>query len=131
MMKNNYDGMLRHIDELLDEVDRMQECCEDVIKDYCTRVFKENFEEIVKNIKWKWFVPDYTGDEHLLYFSGLSEEVPSYIRTLFDYMEEVPYIKIQIKEGVYFEKSFDKFLAFTSIEDLMDFSKTVKIHIVE
>ena len=50
-MKNNYDGMLRHIDELLDEVDHIQECCEDVIKDYCTRVFKENFEEIVKNIK--------------------------------------------------------------------------------
>ena len=49
-MKNNYDGMVKHIDELIEESSRMQKYCEDVITKYCSQVFKENFEEIRPNI---------------------------------------------------------------------------------
>ncbi len=136
VMKNNYDGMVKHIDELIEENSRMQKYCEDVITKYCSQVFKENFEEIVKNVEWDWFVPDGTGDDHILYFSEISKDAPPYIETLFfKYIDYIPYLKIQCKEGIYFEKSFekssDKFLAFDSAERMLEFSKTVKVHIVE
>lgn len=134
-MKNNYDGLKKRIDELIEETDRMQKYCEDVIKDYCTMVFRENFEEIVKNVEWDWFVPDGTGDDHILYFSEILKDAPSYIETLFfKYIDYIPYLKIQCKEGIYFEKSFDKsfdkFLIFDSSVEMLEFSKTVNVHIV-
>lgn len=135
-MKNNYDGLKKRIDELIEENSRMQKYCEDVIKDYCTMVFRGNFEEIVKNVEWDWFVPDGTGDDHILYFSEISKDAPPYIETLFfKYIDYIPYLKIKCKEGIYFEKSFekssDKFLTFDSAERMLEFSKTVKVHIVE
>lgn len=130
-MKNNYDGMTKRIDELIEETDRMQKYREDVIKDYCTMVFRENFEEIVKNVEWDWFVPDGTGDDRKLYFSEILKDAPPYIETLFKYIDYLPYFKIHCKGGIYFSKSFDKFLIFDSTVEMLEFSKTVNVHIVE
>ena len=132
VMKNNYDGMVKHIDELIEESSRMQKYCEDVITKYCSQVFKENFEEIVKNVEWDWFGPDGTGDDYILYFSEISKDASPYIETLFfKYIDYFPYLRIQCKEGIHFNKSFDKFLIFDSKERLLEFSKTVKVRIVE
>lgn len=133
VMKNNYDGMVKHIDELIEENSRMQKYCEDVITKYCSQVFKENFEEIVKNVEWDWFVSDGNGDNHILYFSEILKDAPPYIETLFKYIDYIPYLKIQCKEGICFNKSFDKFLTFDfdSAERMLEFSKTVNVHIVE
>lgn len=130
-MKNNYDGLKKRIDELIEETDRMQKYREDVIKDYCTMVFRENFEEIVKNVEWDWFVPDGTGDDRILYFSEILKDAPPYIETLFKYIDYLPYFKIHCKGGIYFSKSFDKFLIFDSTVEMLEFSKTVNVHIVE
>lgn len=132
-MKNNYDGMVKHIDELIEENSRMQKYCEDVITKYCSQVFKENFEEIVKNVEWDWFVSDGNGDNHILYFSEILKDAPPYIETLFKYIDYIPYLKIQCKEGICFNKSFDKFLTFDfdSAERMLEFSKTANVHIVE
>lgn len=131
VMKNNYDGMVKHIDELIEENSRMQKYCEDVITKYCSQVFKENFEEIVKNVEWYWFVPDGTGDDHILYFSEILKDAPPYIETLFKYIDYIPYLKIQCSEGITFANSIQKCLLFDSAERMLEFSKTVKVHIVE
>lgn len=127
-MKNNYDGMVKHIDELIEETDRMQKYCEDVIKDYCTMVFRENFEEIVNCIQWTCFIHE---DTNILYFKQFKENVPYYIKKLFEYMRFNPNMKIQCSEGITFVKSMQICLLFDSKEKMVEVSKTIDVHIVE
>lgn len=128
MNNNNYEEKIKHIDDLIKESRILHTQFMNCIKDYCAKVIIENFEEVVNCIQWTCFIHE---DTNILYFKNFKENVPYYIKKLFEYMRFNPNMKIQCSEGITFANSMQKCLLFDSKERMLEFSKTVKVHIVE